>query len=283
MNSLLTILGIILLFAMPTGKPAWKLYTIKGKETSYDKLKNACVQADIILFGEAHNNPVAHWLQFELLKDIIKQKPIVIGGEFFERDDQVIVNEYLQGLIEYRHLDAEAKLWSNFKTDYLPILDFAKKNNTTLIATNVPRRYASIVARFGPDTLESLDNESKKWIAPLPYEFDPELPGYKAMSGMGGHHGLTFHMAEAQALKDATMSYSILETLKKNHVFFHINGSYHSNNKEGIYWYLKRKRPELKILTISTVEQEDISELSEANKDLADFIIATPSSLTKTH
>lgn len=283
MHSILTSICLILFLVVPSGKPAWKLYSLNGKESSYDKLERACRDADIILFGEAHNNPIAHWLQVELIKDILKEKSVIIGGEFFERDDQIIINEYLNGLIEYRHLEAEAKLWTNFETDYLPILDLAKSNQIPFIATNVPRRYASMVARFGPDTLKSLDPECKKWITPLPFEFDSELPGYKAMSAMGMHHGQTYHMAEAQALKDATMSYSILEALQKNYIFFHINGSYHSNNKEGIYWYLKKRKPDLKIVTISTVEQDDISLIEENNKKLADFIIVTPASLTKTH
>ena len=47
----------------------------------------------------------------------------------------------------------EAKLWPNYNTDYAPILEFAKKNELDFIATNIPRRYASMVARNGRRTV----------------------------------------------------------------------------------------------------------------------------------
>jgi hypothetical protein len=126
---------------------------------------------------------------------------------------------------------------------------------------------------------------AKTLIAPLPVRYDPELPGYKAMleemGGMGGHGGDNF--PKAQAIKDATMAYFILQNLPSESIFIHYNGAYHSNNYEGIVWYLLQERPELKILTISTVEQGEIEELDEENLDLADYIVTVPESMTKTH
>ena len=57
-------------------------------------------------------------------------------------------------------------------------------------------------------------------------------------------------------------------------MFFHLNGSFHSKNKEGIIHYLSKQKPGLNILTISMVEQENISELHDENKGQADYMIA---------
>jgi len=79
------------------------------------------------------------------------------------------------------------------------------------------------------------------------------------------------------------MAYFILENLRENSTFVHFNGSYHSDNFEGIYWYLKEARPDLEVVTISSVEQEDISSWDEELNERADYIISIPADMTKTY
>ena len=66
-------------------------------------------------------------------------------------------------------------------------------------------------------------------------------------------------------------------------VFYHLNGSFHSKNHEGIVAFLKQSNPDLKIVTIHMAEQENIEALEEDNMDLADFIIAVPADMIKTY
>lgn len=65
-------------------------------------------------------------------------------------------------------------------------------------------------------------------------------------------------------------------------LLLHFHGAYHSYHFESIFWYLKKANPELKIVTISTVSQEDISALTEENKEKANFIICVDDDMTKT-
>jgi len=60
-------------------KPAYQLFTVKGKRTSYRKLLKHAKKADIILFGEEHNNPIAHWLQYELTRDLQQKRKCHFG------------------------------------------------------------------------------------------------------------------------------------------------------------------------------------------------------------
>lgn len=101
------------------------------------------------------------------------------------------------------------------------------------------------------------------------------------MGGAGGH--VNENLPRAQAVKDATMAYFILKNLKPGQTFLHFQGTYHSDNFEGINWYLKQAAPELKILTINSSEQTNIDTLSAENKNKADYILAIPESMTKTH
>ena len=51
----------------------------------------------------------------------------------------------------------------------------------------------------------------------------------------------------------------------------------------GIIWYLKKYNPDVKISTITTVQQDDIDKLNDEFKGSADFIIVVPSSMTRTY
>lgn len=266
-------------------KPAYKLFTQEGKDIDYAKMIKALAKADIVLFGELHDNALDHWLELQVAEDLYAlRNDVMLGFEMFEADDQIVLDEYLTGIIEERHLLSEAKVWENYKTDYKPLIDFAKEKKLPAIATNPPRRYANLVYRKGIDALQALPEDAKKWLAPLPIEIDLTLPGYKSMgaAAMGGHNGVPANdnMAKSQAVKDATMAYFILRNRKG--LMIHYHGAYHSQNYEGIVWYLKKAAPDLKIVTIHSAEQSSIDELEEANRKIANFIIALPKDMTKT-
>ena len=265
--------------------PAYQIYNKKGKAINYGKMVKEFAAADVILFGESHNNAVIHWLQLQLTKSLGDQYPLVLGAEMFEADDQVLMDEYLKGLITESHFTTEGKMWRNYKTDYKPLLDYAKSNKLKFVATNIPRRYASLVNKQGLDGLDQLTDEAKKWIAPLPIEVNLELPGYKWMIETMGKHagGDPANIARSQASKDATMAHFILQNMEEGKKFIHYHGTFHSNNFEGIYHYLLKNNPNLKVMTIATVDQDQISKISEDNKGLADFVIVTPKDSPKTY
>ena len=91
------------------------------------------------------------------------------------------------------------------------------------------------------------------------------------------------NMPRAQAIKDATMAHFILQYYKPGSLFIHFNGSFHSENYDGIVWYLKNKRPDLRYTTITVVSQKDISRLLDENKNKADFIICVDEDMTATY
>jgi len=263
-------------------KKAYQLFDKNGKKTDYGKVLKAAGKAQVILFGEYHNNPISHWLQLELTKDLAEKTAVVLGAEMIEADNQKQLDQYLKEEINQKQLDSTARLWPNYKTDYKPLVDFAKENKLPFIATNIPRRYASIVSKKGLEALESLTSEEKSWIAPLPILYDANLPGYVNMMKMMGEHASP-NMPKAQAIKDATMAYFIQKNLKEDSIFIHYNGTYHSDNFEGIYWYLKKADPNLQILSIATLEQQDLKKIMPEEYNKADYILVIDEDVTKTH
>lgn len=263
-------------------KQPYQLYTKNGKKTTYKRLVAASGDAEVVLFGEHHDNSVIHWLQLELIKDLAEKKSLVLGAEMIEADNQRQLNQYLAEQINQKAFDTLARLWPNHKTDYKPLIDFAKEKKFPFIATNIPRKYAKMVNKQGLESLNSLPAEEKAWIAPLPIAYDAGLPGYKAMMEMMGDHA-TENFPKAQAIKDATMAHFIMKNLRPNTTFIHFNGTYHSDGFEGINWYLKKQRPQLKIVTIAAVSQADIEKLEKEHHNKADFILVVDEDVTKTH
>lgn len=262
--------------------PAYALFSVKGKPLSHKGMMKQLQQADIILFGELHNNAIAHWLQLEVTRQLAQQGPLVLAAEMIERDDQATLDRYLRGEIDQAALDTLARLWKNHASDYKPLVDLAKERGFPFVAANVPRRYARAVNRGGFEALDTVTLAERAWIAPLPIAFDPELPRYRHMLGMMGDHG-TPNMVKAQALKDATMAHSIVERHVPDSRLIHYNGSFHSDFFEGINWYLQRARPDLKRVTIATVTQAEVGRLERAHLGQADIIIVVDEDVPGTY
>jgi uncharacterized iron-regulated protein len=282
---------IIQLQAFSQDKPAYKIFTGEGKKADYEDILKEATKSDVVFFGELHDNPIAHWLELEITKSLFaaRGKDLTLSAEMFETDNQILIDEYFAGIIKESSFEAEIRLWKNYSTDYKPLLNFAKENGLKFVASNIPRRYAAVVASGGFEALQNIYPEELKYIVPLPIEYDPELACYKEMLSMGSSIGgqmsgkVSENLPKAQAIKDATMAKSIVNNWQKGQIVIHYNGSYHSDKHMGILWYLNKYNPSIKSITISAVLQDDIEKISDENKGLADFVIVIPSSMTRTY
>lgn len=279
-TSMKNILFILSIFLCGEGfsQEAFAFFTQNGKRTSYRKLLRKSKKADIVLFGEYHNNPIAHWLEVKLTKDLLGKRSLILGAEMFERDNQDALDGYLEGTIDQKGLDSLARLWKNYKTDYKPWVDLAKREKLPIVATNIPRKYANLLYKKGLQALDTLPSAERKWIVSLPFPYDGNLSQYEKMKKMARHNPENLPMA--QAIKDATMAESIETHYKKGSLFLHLNGSYHSDFFQGIYWYLLRRNPNLKILTISTLLQSNLKKLPSEAYGQADFILVVDEDMT---
>lgn len=270
-------------------KPAYELFKNSGKKAKYEKMIKDLSKSDMVFFGEYHNNPISHWLQLEMSKSFyeIKGKKLFFGAEMFENGNQLVINEYLNGFYtEDKMLPEVTQMWSNYKTDYKPLLDFAKEKNLRFIATNIPRRYAAMINKRGIDVLKELSPEARSMIGPdLEKYFDPTVKAYAEMASMMGGHvpPNMLNIQTAQASKDATMAHFSLENFESDDFLFHFQGSYHSNYDQGIIWWINKIQPGLNIKSVTTVMEKEWKEMSDNDKEtIADYIIVVADSMTNT-
>ncbi|MGY6561153.1 MAG: ChaN family lipoprotein [Luteibaculaceae bacterium] len=274
---------LLMVFTSAQAQDAYLIFSNKGKEISLEKAVKKASESQVVLFGELHNSIVAHWLQLQFLEQLSIKHQVIFGGEQFETDQQILFDELHNGFIDLKQYKAEARKWNNYEQDYEPLIKFCVSKNIPMVATNVPRRYATMVARNNLGVLDSLSAEAKTFICPLPLEVDFEIPGYPEMRNMMHNSAKAESFISAQALKDATMAHRIEKNLKENAIFFHINGSYHSNKKGGIYAFLKKSNPDLTIYTIAVVESETMEFNKEEYSPLADLIIVVNSTFPKSY
>ncbi|HYQ47418.1 MAG TPA: ChaN family lipoprotein, partial [Thermodesulfovibrionales bacterium] len=85
--------------ALMTDKPAYRLYDRNGVEIRYGSMLDHLAVSDVVLFGELHIDPIVHWLEFEVTKDLFvrARERLMVGAEMFEADNQIIIDEYMAG------------------------------------------------------------------------------------------------------------------------------------------------------------------------------------------
>jgi uncharacterized iron-regulated protein len=150
------------------------VYRADGTPAHFADIVASARDADALLIGETHDDPIAHALEFQLLEAmhgaVREGRPVALSLEMFESDVQMIIDEYLADFISEAHFKRSVRPWGNYDGDYRPSVEFARENALRVIAANAPRRYVSRVTSFGSESLMTLPTSAKVFLPPLPYE-----------------------------------------------------------------------------------------------------------------
>lgn len=281
----------------------YRVYRADGTPATIDELITASKATKVTFVGELHNDPVAHYLEAFILRETWDQN-LSLSLEMFETDIQYVLDEYLAGIISESHLIKSGRAWKKYKTDYRPMIEFAKGNNIPVIAANAPRRYVNMVGRTGVESLKALNHQAKQYLPPLPYrtaspayakKFNDLMAKYSQKSMDGKETNKTQKTTakptrdpawqlQAQSLWDAGMAYSIAQALAKKPSMrvLHVNGSFHSAERLGILDHLKIYRPGTSTLVITIIAENTFPDFNpEKMLNQGDFIIVTDASLPR--
>lgn len=278
-----TLLMTQFIFAQTTISEAnFRIFDSKGNSSSIEQIITAAGNADVIFLGENHDDAVAHYLQAEIFRRVFeahgKDRKVFLSLEMFERDQQIVVDEFLRDLITEKKFMDDSRPWNNYKTDYKPLVDFAKANKLPVIAANAPRRYVNMVSRNGRDALNALSPEAKRWLAPLPYaEASKEYATkFNALMGQAGNH--SSKILDSQSLWDATMADSMAKVLKKEKkaLIVHLNGSFHSEYRLGTPDHLMKYRSKTKFIVVTMRYEDNFQNFDKTKHEgKGDFVILT--------
>lgn len=283
----------------------YKIYSVKtGKEVAINDIVEDMKNYDVVFYGEEHNDSVTHYLENKLFQSLYEKysTKVALSMEMFDRDVQVVMNEYLKGDIREKNFNKDARIWSNYR-DYKPMVEFAKKNQLDVVCANAASRYTNLVGRKGQKALMALPEDSKKNFAPLPYD-TATGKYYDKLMGLSSHEPAptakdtvkkapvkmplmgSYNLIMGQSLWDATMAYSISEYLKKNagKMVMQINGRFHSDERFAVVAQLKKYSPKTRTLIISTGMDDPYPNIDwSLHKDRGDYIIITDPKVPKTY
>jgi uncharacterized iron-regulated protein len=282
-----------------------RVYSVKlGKEVKLIDIANDMADHDVLFFGEEHNDSVTHYLEktmFELMYSRFGAQ-ITLSMEMFDRDVQPVMNEYLKGFIREKNFTKDVRVWSNYR-DYKPMIEFAKEKGLDVVCANAPTRYTNLAGRKGQNELRKLPEASQNFFAPVPYD-TASGDYYEKLTGLPQHSTSTttdtskkaapaampgmpgFDMILAQSLWDATMAYSISGYMKKHKEkkVMQVNGRFHSDEGFAVATQLRRYRPIVKELIISTSSDEAFPNIKwDDYKKNGDYIIITDPKVPRTY
>lgn len=266
----------------------YKIYDVKKQKLiSIDDIVADMEQADVLFFGEDHNDSVGHYLEALLFRKLHSKYPLktALSLEMFHTDVQPELDEYLAGLISEKNFIKESRAWGNYK-DYRPLIEYAKQNGLKVIAANAATRYSNAVTQGGLKVLENFPKTSFNFLPPLPIDTAQGRYYEKFTETLGGHSMGSMKIYQTQNLWDATMAWSINKFIKANRGIkvFQLNGRFHSDEKLGTLAKLQQLNPKLKILSISSFSDESfINPNWEKFKNLGDYIIITDPTVKRSY
>lgn len=235
---------------------------------------------DVIFIGELHGNHASHLLEMQFMAELHALRPQQkLSMEMFNRDQQPILNRYLDSEVGEAFLISEAPTWENYIGSYRPLIEYAKQNFIPVIAANAPMDIVRCIGRQGAAYIDKLLSEERPLIAKSPFMDNSEYR-QRYMGFLTGARVLTAERKEssylAQLTRDNTMAESIYQAWLENPQaqILHINGTFHSENHLGTVAALKTLNPTLKIAVITPVRVEDATQPNYSAEDLkkGDFI-----------
>jgi uncharacterized iron-regulated protein len=256
----------------------------------FETLSMRAAAADVVFFGERHGHAAGHRLQHALLEGLFRRGGATLSLEMFERDVASVVDAYAYRSIDGATLVAQARPWPRYETDYRPQVDFARHVGWRVVAANVPRALAALVAREGIGALARLDAAERIHAAA-----DIQCPddAYRArfIAEMRRHPVVAEASIEAEAeaareqryyesqcVKDETMAESIAAALATGarRPVVHLTGAFHTDHGDGIPVRLLRRLPATALISITLVPVADLDEADPAQHvERADYLIFT--------
>ena len=270
---------------------------ITGEHLDWSAVLDRIKDVEIILLGEQHDHVVGHAVQLAIVEDVFDRYPkSVLALEMLERDEQLLVDDYMEDIINAKKLAAltQSTNWGGdggWEAWYQPIIDAVKDRGGSVVAANAPRRYVKFgrTSTVGYDRVDELPDDRRIFV-----DYPKELSSgrYRQRFWDLFAHGeeesdqepvdvmtevdpddpklATF---KSQQIWDATMAQSIANTdptLDRKTIL--LAGQFHVEYDGGIVQELRQRLPKARVLVIS-IHREAPDNEWEGAPVIADILI----------
>ena len=247
---------------------------------AFGEMVKTAAKADIVFFGEQHDDPETHFAEFALLEGIGRlRRNVVLSLEMFERDVQPMLDDYLAGRMSEKEFLAKSRPWDRYANDYRPLVLLARARGWPVVAANVPRPIASAVGRKGLTAIDSFPRAHVAHDNDCPHDRYYELFAEQMKGHTMPDTGMVERFYDAQCVKDETMGESIARAVAKagdDAIVVHFDGAFHSDYGLGTVARALRRAPKARRVIISAVPVVDPSAANVTEfAPRADFVVIT--------
>ena len=265
---------------------ALRIYDVRASRfIPFHQLVSDIAAADVVFFGEQHNDPATHAAEAALLAAVgTARGRVTLSLEMFERDVQPLVDLYLNGTINEESFLNGSRPWDRYATDYRPMIELAHIHGWPVVAANVPRRMASAVSKKGLAVLDTMARGERSFAATQHIcpkdayyaKFAETMTGHSAGGGpptasdAAMMAAMTDRFYEAQCVKDEAMGEAIAEAMTRwpGQLVYQVDGAFHSDGGMGTAERVRRRLPNAKTVvltgTLPTLGRDAAKDMLEA-------------------
>ncbi len=251
-------------FSLGSGHSGEIVDTATGEVVSLEETARKMASARVVLIGESHTHLAQKNFQAELFAALADVQPnLVLGMEFFRREDAPILERWVSGELDGEDFLRESGWYDRgtYRWGYYdPIMQEARRRSIPVVGVNVPREIPRAVNRKG---LDGLSDEQKAVVGEVNVDASP---GHRYL--ISRYFGDTVammpqqwldNMYAAQCLWDTVMARSILDALPEDGTLVLIVGSGHVAYDLGIERRIHdelvaRGEPDIEVATFCPVE-----------------------------
>lgn len=226
------------------------------REVDWRAAVDRMARADVVFFGEMHNDFATHLVQRKLLRSLAAKREVVLSLEFFSWQDQDALDAFVQGEIDEARLLERASEWSNYREAHGPLLRLAKRLGVRVVGANCPRALTRKVSRGRAAALAAMSAEERKFFpSTLHAAQDSYWQRYDRLSrAHGGRAGPASaeRLYWTQNLWDNAMGEAIVRARasQPRAPVLHLCGGFHSAYRQGTVHQVGVRAPGLRLVNL---------------------------------
>ncbi len=237
---------------------------------------------DVVLVGETHLDDTTHRVEAAVLEGLLERRAdaVVLSLEMFERDVQPVLDDYLAGRIDEPAFLAAARPWGNYRSDYRPLIETARRHGIPVVAANAPASLRRRVSAGGRTALEALAPEERRL---LPDEILPAAASYwtRVDRATRGHMNFSSQSEDqrlysGQNLWDNSMGDACAGALAAHpgSTVVHVVGGFHVMYHDGTAAQLLRRAPGARVAVVEVLPTPGAhATRPERDTERADYLV----------
>lgn len=139
-----------------------------GGKLTFAEVARRCAAADVVFFGEQHNDVICNAYEAQLLHALTsRSRTTALAMEFFETDTQGALDDYLAGRTDEATFLKQTRQGRDYLLSHRPMIELCRAADAPVIAANAPRRLVREyrISKLPFDQYRaSLSPEDQRWL-----------------------------------------------------------------------------------------------------------------------